>query len=114
MLPNHNKVMLYHRSIDMRKGINGLSILVAAELSLNPSDGSIYIFYNNKYNKLKFIYWDRNGFCMHYKVLEKEKFKIPKLIALRSITHEQLRWLFDGLDIDKTQGFKSLNYYHYF
>ena len=37
-------------------------------------------------------------------------FKIPNLLSVRSITHDQLRWLFDGLDIDKITGFKSLKY----
>ena len=56
------------------------------------------------------LYWDKNGFTLLYKRLEKEKFKIPNLLSVRSITHDQLRWLFDGLDIDKITGFKSLKY----
>jgi IS66 Orf2 like protein len=49
-----------------------------------------------------------------YKRLEKERFKIPKLVAARCITYEQLRWLFDGLDIDKITGFQPLKYSKYF
>lgn len=98
----------------MRKGINGLSILIADELSYNPSDGRVYIFYNKSYNKLKMLYWDRNGFCLHYKILEGDKFKIPNLVALRMLSPEQLRWLFDGLDIDKVTGFKSIKYEAHF
>ena len=45
MLPNSSQVLLYHKPIDMRKGINGLSVMVADALSLDPGDGSIYIFY---------------------------------------------------------------------
>jgi transposase len=108
MLPNNCKIMLYNKVVDMRKSIDGLSILVSDILSLNPSDGSIYIFFNKKHDKLKMLYWDKNGFTLLYKRLEKEKFKIPNLLSVRSITHDQLRWLFDGLDIDKITGFKSL------
>ena len=114
MLPNNCNILLYHKAVDMRKGINGLSILISDEISSNPSDGSVYIFYNKNYRKLKLIYWDRNGFCLFYKILEKEKFKIPKLIELRSISTEQLRWLLDGLDIGKLSGFKSLKYSTYY
>lgn len=114
MFPNSGKIWIYHKSIDMRKGINGLSILVADELALNPSDGSIYIFYNKSHSRLKLIYWDRNGFCLFYKILSKERFKIPKLLSLRAISYEQLRWLFDGLDFEKVKGFKSLKYSSYF
>lgn len=102
--------MLYNKVVDMRKSIDGLSILVSDILSLNPSDGSIYIFFNKKHDKLKMLYWDKNGFTLLYKRLEKERFKISNLLSVRSITHDQLRWLFDGLDIDKITGFKSLKY----
>ena len=110
MLTNNSNILLYYKAIDMRKGINGLSIMVSDIWGLNPSDGSIYIFYNKKYDKLKLLYWDRNGFCLLYKILVKEKFKIPKITSERVITSEQLRWLFDGLDIDKVTGFKPLKY----
>ena len=73
MLPNNCKIMLYNKVVDMRKSIDGLSILVSDILSLNPSDGSIYIFFNKKHDKLKMLYWDKNGFTLLYKRLEKEK-----------------------------------------
>jgi transposase len=102
--------MFYNKVVDMRKSIDGLSIIVSDALSLNPSDGSIYIFYNRKHDKLKMLYWDKNGFTLVYKRLEKDKFKITNLLSARCITDDQLRWLFDGLDIDKITGFKSLKY----
>jgi hypothetical protein len=44
-----------------------------------------YIFYNKQYDKLKMLYWHKNGFNLLYKRLEKERFKIPKLVAARCI-----------------------------
>ena len=114
MFPNNNQILLYYKTIDMRKGINGLSILIADEIAMNPSDGCIFLFYNKTYDKLKCIYWDRNGFCLFYKFLTKDRFKIPKMLSSRTISHEQLRWLFDGLDIDKISGFKALKFSHFF
>ena len=93
----------------MRKSIDGLSIIISESLGMNPSDGCIHIFYNKKYDKLKILYWDKNGFSLLYKRLEKERFKIPKLVSSRSITYDQLRWLFDGLDIDKKYPANPLN-----
>ena len=75
---------------------------------------SSHIFYNKQYDKLKMLYWHKNGFNLLYKRLEKERFKIPKLVAARCITYEQLLWLFDGLDIDKITGFQPLKYSKYF
>jgi len=98
----------------MRKSIDGLAIIVSGSLSLNPSDGSLYIFYNKKYDKLKMLFWDRNGFTLLYKRLEKERFKIPKLVTEQVISYEQMRWLFDGLDINEVKGFKALKYSVFF
>lgn len=114
MLPNNSKILLYNKSVDMRKSIDGLAIIVSDALSMNPSDGSLYIFYNKKYDKLKMLFWDRNGFTLLYKRLEKERFKIPKLVTAQVISYEQLRWLFDGLDINKIKGFKVLKYNVFF
>jgi hypothetical protein len=49
---------------DMRKQINGLSILVTEELGMDPLDGSLFLFCNKQRPILKVIYWDRNGFCL--------------------------------------------------
>jgi transposase len=114
MLPNNCQILLCNKTVDMRKSIDGLSIIISEHLNLNPSDGSIHIFYNKQYDKLKMLYWHKNGFNLLYKRLEKERFKIPKLVAARCITYEQLRWLFDGLDIDQITGFKPLKYSKYF
>jgi transposase len=49
---------------DMRKQINGLSIIVAEELAMDPLDGNLFLFCNKQRRILKVIYWDRNGFCL--------------------------------------------------
>ena len=114
MLPNNSKILLYSKPIDMRKSINGLSILISEHLNTNPSNGDIYIFHNKAYDKLKLLYWDRNGFCLWYKRLEIEKFKIPLIKENRLISYEELRWLCDGLDINKLSGFKKINYKQFY
>ena len=53
MLPNNCQILLYNKTVDMRKSIDGLSIIISEYLHLNPSDGSIHIFYNKQYDKLK-------------------------------------------------------------
>ena len=51
MLPNNCQILLYNKTVDMRKSIDGLSIIISEYLHLNPSDGSIHIFY--------VVQWDR-------------------------------------------------------
>ncbi|MEO6024143.1 MAG: IS66 family insertion sequence element accessory protein TnpB [Burkholderiales bacterium] len=60
--------------IDFRKSIDGLSALVEQELQPNPFGNALYVFVNRQGNKIKALYWHRNGFCLGYKRLEAEKF----------------------------------------
>ncbi len=50
---------------DMRKSINGLSLLVVDQLELNPLSGHLFAFCNRKRDMVKILYWDRNGFCLY-------------------------------------------------
>ena len=105
------KILMHRTPVDMRKSIDGLSYLVVNEFAANPADGAVYVFFNKQRDKLKLLYWDRNGFCLWYKRLEKERFKIPDIKDIFfEISAENLRWLMDGLDMSKIQGFKILKY----
>jgi len=105
------RILMYRDPVDMRKSIDGLSFLVSGEFLENPSNGSVYVFFNRQKDKVKLLYWDRNGFCMWYKRLEKQHFKIPKISGQSAvISAEHFRWLMDGLDVVKLQGFKALKY----
>lgn len=104
-------ILLHRDPVDMRKSIDGLSFLVSGKFSGNPADGSVYVFFNRQKDKVKLLYWDRNGFCLWYKRLEKQRFKIPEISGQSaSIPAEHFRWLMDGLDATKLQGFKALKY----
>jgi transposase len=101
----------------MRKSIEGLSLVIVEHLASNPANGTVYVFINKKRDKLKLLYWDRNGFCLLYKRLEKQRFLIPSMDAKEEsmlLKPEQLRWLIDGLDISKIKGFERLEYSHFY
>jgi len=96
---------------DMRKSINGLSLLVADQLELNPLSGHLFAFCNRKRDMIKILYWDRNGFCIWHKRLEKDRFLWPKTAedVLRVQGHE-LTWLLDGLSLDQQTAHQRLKY----
>jgi len=71
---NIGQVYLCREPIDFCKSINGLSVLVEQKLGLNPFGAALYVFINRQRNKLKVLYWHRNGFCLWLKRLEAEKF----------------------------------------
>lgn len=109
--PFHTRVYLAAGSTDMRKSINGLSILVADRLEMDPLSGHLFVFCNRRRNMIKVLYWDRNGFCLWHKRLEKHHFKWPtKRADVNEIDHRQLGWLLEGLGIDQVHAHKALEY----
>ncbi|MCF4010576.1 IS66 family insertion sequence element accessory protein TnpB [Rheinheimera sp. UJ63] len=68
------KVYLHKQSVDFRKSINGLSLLVEQEMQLSPFSGALFVFCNRQRTRLKVLYWDSTGFCLWYKRLEKTRF----------------------------------------
>ena len=99
LLTFNSAIWLYPSPIDFRKQIDGLVFLVADHLNLNPTSGQIFLFRNRTANKLKVLWWDRNGFWLCYKRLEKGKLIFPPL-ADKSIemSRDQLSWLLSGLN----------------
>jgi len=105
-------VYLHRDPVDFRKSINGLSIIVEAEMALSPLSGALFVFCNKKRDKLKLLYWDKSGFALWYKRLEQEKFKWPRKMSEATIELDeiQLHWLLDGYDITKMKPHVVLNY----
>jgi len=98
---------------DMRKQINGLSVLAEDEMKMDSGSGTLFLFCSRDKRNLKCIYWDRNGFCMWQKKLEKDKFPWPMTDEdAKEISFDQLRLLLDGIDFwraHKTITFKEMN-----
>ncbi len=112
LLPSDNiKVYLALGYTDMRKSINGLSILVSEHMELNPFSGHLFVFCNRNQNIIKILFWDRNGFCLWHKRLEKHLFKWPTSQGeMIVIGRRELLWLMDGLEIHQKQAHERLNY----
>lgn len=96
--------------VDFRKSIAGLSLLVEQSLALNPFEPVLFVFINRRRDKIKILYWEKNGFCLWYKRLEKQRFKWPTDHTADTLTlnGEQLNWLLDGFDLWNNQPHQSL------
>jgi hypothetical protein len=124
-------VWLARDPVDFRKGINGLSILVEDQLARDPFSGQLFVFTNKKRDKVKILYWERSGFCMWQKQLEKEHFKWPEHLGCAPppsgqpgarpcgeagasgtivLDGQQLNWLLDGYDLAAMRPHRSLCY----
>ncbi|MBF0429276.1 MAG: IS66 family insertion sequence element accessory protein TnpB [Magnetococcales bacterium] len=108
-----SEVYLCLQPIDFRKGMMSLAALVEGELGLNPFDARLFVFTNRHRNRIRILYWERNGFCLWQKRLEKDRFhwlrtEDGKVVA--TIGGQQLNWLLDGYDITRMKPHKVLNY----
>ena len=111
MILDWEQVRVYVKpgATDMRKQINGLSIIVQEQLEMDPFSGNLFVFCNKAKRILKIIYWDRNGFALWVKRLEKDKFPWPvNRDEVEEIGKQKLSMLLDGIDF--WNAYKRLKY----
>lgn len=115
LLPFNTDIWLYPNPVDFRKQMDGLIMLVADHLKLNPTSGQIFLFRNRHANKIKLLWWERNGFWLCYKRLEQGRLKFPAITdKAMQLTSEQFSWLLSGLDFIKHEllpEVKATNFY---
>ena len=110
MFVNPPQVYLCTQYVDFRKSINGLAALVESELELAVLSGALFVFCNKKRYKLTLLYWDKTGFALSYKRLDKHKFKWPKLgHGTMTLNEQQLNWLLSGYDVVGHQTINTAN-----
>jgi transposase len=94
---------------DMRKAVKGLTVLIQEHMKGDPFSGSVYIFCNRERKLLKAVWWDRTGFWLSQKRLEKEKFPWPENRGeAEELSVEELKMLLSGIDFFKAH--KQLYY----
>ena len=98
--------------VDFRKGINGLAAMLEGEFDLALFSGKLFVFTNRRRDRVKILYWERNGFCLWMKRLEKERFKWPTFLGAGTVTltGQQLNWLLDGIDLRHIKPHQPLQY----
>jgi len=96
---NTARIFLRPGITDMRKAVNGLTAVVQESMRQDPFSGSVYLFCNRDRKLLKAVYWDKSGFWLSQKRLEKDKFPWPAdEMEAKELTSEELRMLLAGID----------------
>jgi transposase len=98
------RLFLCTRPTDMRRGFDGLAQAVQTLLRQDPFSGHLFVFRNRRGDRIKVLYWDRDGFCLWYKRLEKGTFQLPA--SLKDGTEMRatdLAMLLDGIDPTKVK-----------
>ena len=105
------EVYLCVEPVDFRKQAAGLAALVEDALDLNPFSSQLFVFTNRRRDRVKVLYWERSGFCLWMKRLERERFHWPRAVtATVTLTGQELNWLLDGLDLSKWRPHQRLDY----
>jgi transposase len=93
------RVHVYGRPTDMRKSFDGLYALTRQELAQDPLSGRLFVFINRRATQMKVLYWDRTGFCVWAKRLERGRFLSDwRCTTTREIDWTGLKMLLEGIE----------------
>jgi transposase len=102
-LPPSVRIYFATELVDMRNGIDGLRALVESALKKDAYQGHLFVFIGKAKDKVKILFWDRNGFVLYLKRLERGRFQLPVVDGrTKHVTMEatQLAMLLDGIDLN--------------
>ena len=105
-LPASVRIWLCTGKTDMRCGFDRLAAMAAEVTGQDPLSGHLFVFRNRSGDRLKILYWDRDGFVLMYKRLEEGQFKLPRLNPEQrsiALTPSELAMLLDGIDLSSVK-----------
>ncbi len=105
-IPSSVKIFIGSAPIDMRKSIDGLMAIVENELQEDACSGHLFVFVSRRCDRVKILTWDKGGFVLLYKRLERGQFKLPHMdpsVMAVQMDATQLAMLLDGIDVGRVR-----------
>lgn len=102
-LPPSVRIYFATGLVDMRNGIDGLRAIVEQVLQRDPNQGHLFVFVGKSRDKVKILFWDKNGYVVYFKRLERGRFQLPVVDAKKvkvQMEATQLAMLLDGIDLN--------------
>ncbi len=98
------RIFLCSGATDMRKGFDSLAHLVESSLTLDPLSGHLFVFRSRRGDRMKILWWDRDGYCLWYKRLERGSFRFPAASTADEskgveVKAADLMMILDGVDL---------------
>jgi transposase len=94
---------------DLRRGIDGLVGIVQRSFELDPFSDNLFLFCGRRCDRIKALYWEKDGFVLLYKRLERGSFQWPRTAReVRELTPRQFRWLMEGLAVEQPKALKTV------
>jgi transposase len=91
-LSSGSRYYLWREPVDMRKSFDGLQGLVTGQMGRDALSGEVFIFMNRRRDQVKMLVWDRSGFVIYYKRLERGRFELPAAAGGEHIRGQVLPW----------------------
>lgn len=91
-LSSGSRYYLWREPVDMRKSFDGLHGLVTGRMGRDALSGEVFIFMNRRRDQVKMLVWDRSGFVIYYKRLERGRFELPAAAGGEQIRGQVLPW----------------------
>jgi transposase len=102
-LPPSVRLFVATQPIDGRKGADSLMVLVRDVFRHDPLSGHLFIFFSRRCERVRIVYWDRNGFAMWTKRLERGRFRptfsVDGRLGAQSIEAAELALVVEGIDL---------------
>lgn len=95
MIPSTTRIFVCLEPQDMRRSFDGLSLAAQEHLGEDPQSGALFVFVNKRRNRLKVLWFDRNGYCLLYKRLHRARFVLPEA---RTIDAKTLALILRGVE----------------
>ncbi len=105
-LPRSVRIFISSGPTDMRRSIDGLMSIVKDELEGKVYSGHLYVFVSRRADRVKILTWDKGGFVLYYKRLERGVFRLPHMDPTAmavEIDATQLSMLLDGIDYSRVR-----------
>ena len=103
MLSSSVRAYVCAEPIDMRKQIDGLAQMVEPLFGADAFGGQLFVFMGKRRNKVKLLWWDRHGFLLLYKRLERGRFPAPHELARRGLSMGELMAFLEGIDLSRAR-----------
>jgi transposase len=105
MLPSKMPIYCATTPVDLRRSFDGLAASAREVLGKDPRSGALFLFVNKAGDRLKALWWDRTGYCLLYKRLERGLFRFPSAMrpgdASVAIEATEFAKILEGLDLAK-------------
>lgn len=100
-LPPGARVFVATEFVDGRKGIDGLSALVRSRFGEDPLSGTLFVFFTRRADRVRVLYWDRDGYVLTTKRLEKGRYRLPWCAERRRVVIEaaELLLVLEGIEL---------------